>query len=71
MKRQTIKLVSLIILVAVWLVLACEPVSVSVNDTGEVAFTRGEGVFFADIKKESITTVNWNHNQKPLSVLAR
>jgi Tol biopolymer transport system component len=72
MKRRYIVLTAVVILLITWLFLtACEPVSVSVNDNSEVAFTRLEGVFFINVAKESLSTVFWNHKNKPLPVITR
>lgn len=48
----------------VLLLTACEPISVSVSPKGEVAFTRGEGVFYYDTKSKKVETLFWNEGKK-------
>jgi len=53
------------------ILLGCEPVSVSVNKRGEIAFTRSEGVFFFHPRSGRLSTVKWNHGQETVPAIVR
>jgi tricorn protease-like protein len=50
---------------------SCEPISVSVNSEGEVAFSRGEGTFYINLKTKKLTVLNWNYGKETIPVIAR
>jgi dipeptidyl aminopeptidase/acylaminoacyl peptidase len=50
---------------------ACEPISVSVNALGDIAFARAEGVFVQDAKTGKLLTVYWNKSKTAVPVLVR
>ncbi len=51
--------------------LNCEPVSVSVNSKGEIAFTRDTGVFYYNPKTNSIQTVFWNYPNSSITIISK
>lgn len=74
MKRNIIiKIFAPILLFTAYLALliACEPVTVSVNSKGEVAFTRSEGVFYMDFKSGKLNLLDWNYGSETVPVLVK
>ncbi len=74
MKRNIIiKIFAPILLFTAYLALliACEPVTVSVNSKGEVAFTRSEGVFYMDFKSGKLNLLDWNYGSEAVPVLVK
>lgn len=72
MKKITLRQLRVLILTALFLFFfGCEPVSVSVNSHGDIAFTRAEGVFFYDAKSGRVATVNWNYGAAAIPVIVR
>lgn len=73
MLKEQIKsiLTYIIILLILIIVISCEPVSVSVNSKGDVAFTRTEGVFFINLAGKKLTTLDWTYGQNIIPVLVR
>lgn len=53
------------------IVIGCEPISVSVNSKGEVAFARSEGVFFINLKSGALSLLDWNYAQPTVPVIVR
>lgn len=53
------------------LLVGCEPISVSINSKGEIAFTRSEGVFFLDLKAKKLTTLYWNYGKDDVPIIVR
>jgi dipeptidyl aminopeptidase/acylaminoacyl peptidase len=51
--------------------LGCEPVSVSVNALGDIAFARAEGIFIQEAGTGKILTVVWNQGKAAVPVLVR
>lgn len=49
----------------------CEPVSVSINSKGDIAFTRETGVFFYNIENNQIKTLYWNYPNSSMPVIVR
>lgn len=63
---------SLVVLTGIILLfISCEPISVSVSQKGEVAFTRDEGVFYIDLKSGDIQDVYWNYGKKAVPIIVR
>jgi hypothetical protein len=60
-----------LLLVLILIVTACEPVSVSVNSKGQIAFTRSEGAFFLELKTGKITTIDWNFGKDTVPAIVR
>jgi len=50
---------------------SCEPLSVSVNKEGEIAFTRREGIFYFNYRTGKLTSVLWNYGKEAVPVIAR
>ncbi len=68
MKKSVVISVFVILL---FLILSCEPISVSVNSKSEIAFARSEGVFFYSLKDNSLTTVLLNQSTELVPVITR
>jgi len=73
MKKTNKLLIVLMILILVILFIfaACEPISVSINTKGDIAFTRTEGVFYYNIKKQKIEILDWNFGNETVPVIVR
>ncbi|HOF01645.1 MAG TPA: hypothetical protein PK385_09540 [Spirochaetota bacterium] len=74
MKKNIIgKIIASILLFATYvaILIACEPVTVSVNSKGEVAFARGEGVFFMDFTSGKLNLLDWNYGSDAVPVLVK
>ena len=65
------KIILIVFLGFMIIAFSCEPVSVSVNSNGEVAFTREEGVFFVNFKTDKLSNVIWNKDKKSMPVIVR
>lgn len=52
-------------------IIGCEPISVSVNSDGEVAFTRSEGVFYLNLKTQKLNILDWNYGKVTIPALVR
>lgn len=72
-KNIVIKIIAPILLFATYVVLliACEPVTVSVNSKGEVAFTRSEGIFYMDFTSGKLNLLDWNYGSDAVPVLVK
>jgi hypothetical protein len=68
MKKLLMPVINLSLLI---LVFSCEPISVSVNSQGEIAFTRSEGVFIVDLKNIKLTELHWNFGKESIPVIAK
>ncbi len=72
MKKFSLTLARALFLSTLLLTLiGCEPISVSVNSAGDIAFARAEGVFILNAKSGRIDTVSWNYGGEQLPVLVR
>ena len=50
---------------------SCEPISVSVNQSGDIAFTRTEGVFAFNPATSKLTTIDWTYGTEAMPVIVR
>jgi hypothetical protein len=64
-------LFKLCIIVFLFILFGCEPISLSINSKGEIAFARSEGVFFVDLKKQKLDVLDWNYGQPTVPVIVR
>jgi tricorn protease-like protein len=72
MPKQQLKIIAFIILIfSLMIIISCEPISVSVNSKGDVAFTRDEGVFFFNVNTKKLTSLNWNYGKDTIPVIVR
>ncbi len=62
---------SILLILLILALVSCEPVSVSVNSKGQIAFTRNEGVFFLELKTGKITTFEWNFGKETVPAIVR
>ena len=60
-----------LVAVLVMALFGCEPISVSVNALGDIAFARAEGIFFYEAKTGKVVTVTWNKGQPGIPVIVR
>ncbi|MCG8570039.1 MAG: hypothetical protein MJB14_07840 [Spirochaetes bacterium] len=67
--KKVIRNIILVILVV--LIFSCEPISVSVNSHGEIAFARKEGVFFFNTKSNKLTTLDWQYDTEQVPIIVR
>lgn len=71
MKKIIILLSTIIVLILGALFFNCEPIGVSVNSKGDIAFTREEGVFYYNAKNKKVTQLLWNYGKKIIPVLVK
>ena len=57
--------------IAIIVIISCEPISVSVNSNGDVAFTRNEGVFYININSGKVDTLDWNYGSPTIPIIVR
>jgi tricorn protease-like protein len=53
------------------IVIGCEPISVSVNTNGDIAFTRCEGTFYINLKTNKLNVLDWNYGKESIPVIVR
>ncbi len=70
MNSKLFKIV-IFIFIIIMLIIGCEPISVSVNSEGEVAFTRGEGVFYLNLKTQKLNILDWNYGKETIPAIVR
>lgn len=73
MKKRIANLIKFLICLMILgiILIGCEPISVSVNSKGEVAFTRSEGVFYIDLKSGKLNLLDWNFGKETIPVIVR
>ena len=72
MRKSVRKAARISVLAGLFLFLfGCEPISVSINAKGDIAFTRAEGIFVYDAKAGKLTTINWNYGTPVIPVIVR
>ncbi len=69
--KLILKNTTLVLLFFLLVLLACEPISVSVNSAGEIAFARSEGIFFIHPKTKKLESVQWNHGKDTVPAIVR
>jgi hypothetical protein len=53
------------------IMISCEPISVSINAKGEIAFTRSEGAFYLDLKTGKLSVIDWNFGKDTVPAIIR
>lgn len=53
------------------IIFGCEPISVSVNSNGDIAFTRNEGTFYINLKTNKLSVLDWNYGKESIPVIVR
>ncbi|MBN2547184.1 MAG: hypothetical protein JXB50_15385 [Spirochaetes bacterium] len=58
-------------LLFIFLFFSCEPISVSINSKGDIAFARNEGVFYFNTKSMKLTMLDWNYGNETIPIIVR
>ena len=65
MNFKQIRLIIFILkLFILMIIFGCEPISVSVNSNGDIAFTRSEGTFYINLKTNKLSILDWNYGKE-------
>ncbi len=71
MKNTDVLKFLVISLIFILLLFSCEPISVSINSKGDIAFARNEGIFYFNPNSMKITLLDWNYGKESVPVIVR